>query len=104
MADDFNTPAALAELFGWIREANRGGGEVGGSDLRLMLSVFALDNLLDADSGDGPDARALELLSERETARSASDWAAADRIRDELLELGWTVRDGSGGPELIPAQ
>ena len=69
-----------------------------------MLSVFALDNLLETNPGDGPDVRALELLSERETARAASDWAAADRIRDELLELGWAVRDGSAGPELIQAQ
>ncbi|CAB4877775.1 MAG: cysteine--tRNA ligase [Actinobacteria bacterium] len=104
LADDFNTPAALAELFGWVREANRDGEVIGGDGLRAMLSVFALENLLDQTAGDGPDAEALELLTARETARAASDWAEADRIRDELLQRGWTVRDGANGPELISDQ
>ena len=103
LADDFNTPAALAELFGWIREANREGEGVGGDDLVEMLSVLALENLLVEVSSDGPDAESLELLTARESARSAKDWAEADRIRDDLLARGWVVRDGGAGPELIPA-
>jgi cysteinyl-tRNA synthetase len=34
------------------------------------------------------------LVSERRAARDAKDWAAADRIRDELAELGVSVQDG----------
>ena len=104
LADDFNTPAALAELFGWVRDANRDGGTIGGDDLRAMLEVLALENLLEEPVGDGPDSAALDLLTQRETAREAKDWAEADRIRDELLAMGWTVRDGDNGPELVPAQ
>ena len=104
LCDDFNTPAALAELFGWIREANRQGGTIGGDDLFAMLDVLGLANLLDAAAGDGPDATAIALLDAREAARAAKDWAEADRIRDALAELGWVVRDGGDGPELIPAQ
>ena len=104
LADDFNTPAALAELFGWVRDANRDGGTIGGDDLRAMLEVLALENLLEEPTGDGPDSAALDLLTERETAREAKDWAEADRIRDELLSMGWAVRDGDNGPELVPAQ
>ena len=103
LCDDFNTPAALAEMFGWIREANRQGRTMGGDDLFLMLDVFGLANLLDADTSDGPSADALGLLDAREAARAAKDWAEADRIRDELAALGWVVRDGGDGPELIPA-
>ena len=104
LCDDFNTPAALAEMFGWVREVNRGGEQVGGDDLHAMLDVLALTNLLDAHQGDGPDAAALGLLEAREAARAARDWAEADRIRDELLAAGWAVRDGGDGPELIPAR
>jgi len=104
LADDFNTPAALAELFGWVRDANREGGTIGGDDLRAMLEVLALDNLLLEPAGDGPDSAALDLLAQRETAREAKDWAEADRIRDDLLAMGWTVRDGDNGPELVQAQ
>ena len=39
LANDFNTPTALAELFEWVREANRRGGGVGDADLREMLGV-----------------------------------------------------------------
>jgi len=106
LADDFNTPKALASVFEWVRAANRlteAGQEVGDADLREMLQVLALDNLLDAGAdGDGPDEAARELLARREAARAAKDFAAADALRDELAALGWTVRDGAAGPELIP--
>ncbi len=105
LADDFNTPRALAAVFEWVRAANRlteAGESVGDADLREMLQVLALDNLLDAGAGDGPDEAAQELLARREAARAAKDFAAADALRDELAALGWTVRDGAAGPELVP--
>ncbi len=37
------------------------------------------------------------LLIQRQTARQEKDWAGADRIRDELSELGVTVQDGPQG-------
>ena len=84
-----------------MRESNRRGG-VGRDDLREMLSVLGLDNLLDAEGADGgPDAGAQELLERREQARAARDWAEADRIRDELAAQGWQVRDSATGPELV---
>jgi cysteinyl-tRNA synthetase len=102
LADDFNTPQALAAVFGWVREANRRGGGVGHDDLREMLGLLGLDNLLDDPVGAGPDASALALLAERERARAQRDFTEADRLRDELLAMGWQVRDGPEGPELVP--
>ena len=102
LADDFNTARALAALYDWIREANRRDGEVGGSHLREMLDVLGLASLLDA-GGDGPPPEAAELAERREAARGARDWAEADRLRDELRTMGWEVRDGPQGPELVAA-
>jgi cysteinyl-tRNA synthetase len=103
LADDFNTPRALAQVWEWVGEANKRE-DVGDSDLREMLQVIGLDNLLDADAlGDAPDDAALELLARREQARAEKDWDTADRIRDELAALGWEVRDGSGGAALVRA-
>ena len=86
LAEDFNTPRALAAVFEWVREANRraeAGEPVGDADLREMLAVFALEALLDADAAaGGPDAAAQALLEQREAARAARDFAAADRLRD----------------------
>lgn len=105
LAQDFNTAAALAALFEWVREANRRGGEVGDSDLREMLPLLGLESLLAAAAGEGagPDESARELLARREAAREGGDYAAADRLRSELGEAGWEVRDGPDGPELLPA-
>jgi cysteinyl-tRNA synthetase len=104
LADDFTTPEALAAVWGWVRESNRRGG-VGGDDLREMLGVLALDNLLDVSAADGePDDAARALLERREAARAARDFAEADRLRDELAAQGWQVRDSPAGPELVRAQ
>jgi cysteinyl-tRNA synthetase len=102
LADDFNTPEALAAMWEWVREANRRGEGVGDADLREMLGVLGLDNLADPDAGaPAPDEAALDLLAAREAARETRDWAEADRLRDELRSLGWEVRDGPQGPELV---
>jgi cysteinyl-tRNA synthetase len=102
LARDFNTPAALAAAFEWVRQANREGGRVGDADLREMLDVFGLQNLLDVEQSEAP-AEVVALLSAREQARAGRDFAESDRLRDEIAAAGWTVRDGPDGPELIPA-
>jgi cysteinyl-tRNA synthetase len=105
LADDFNTPAALAAVFDWVREANRRDPGTGEADLREMLAIFALENLLDAGETDGrPDDAALALLERREAARAARDFAEADRLRDELAARGWQVRDSPEGPQLVPVE
>ncbi len=102
LAEDFNTPAALAAVFEWIREANRSEpGVVGSADLEEMLEVFALGNLLVASTVEAPP-RVRELVELREEARRARDFAEADRLRDEIRSLGWEVRDGAAGPEVLP--
>ncbi len=101
LAYDFNTPRALAEVFDWVREANASDSSVGEADLREMLGVLGLENLLEAEDADAPP-EAVELSEAREQARAARDYGEADRLREQLRELGWEVRDGSGGPELLP--
>jgi cysteinyl-tRNA synthetase len=100
LADDFNTPAAIAHLHAWIRAA-REAGETGDAHLREMLGVLALENLLERGREPGPED--LELLERRQAARAAKDFAEADRLRDELTARGWQVRDTPGGAELVPA-
>jgi cysteinyl-tRNA synthetase len=100
LADDFNTPRALAALAEWIREANAAHAPVGDAHMREMLGVLGLDNLLDRDAGAPGEVTA--LAEQRAAARAARDFAEADRLRDELRARGWEVRDGAGGPELVP--
>ncbi len=99
LADDFNTPEALAAAHAWVNEANRRTG-VGDADLRAMLGVLGLEHLLEAS--DGPPAELAALAHQREAARAARDFATADRLRDELRDAGWEVRDSADGPQLVP--
>ena len=102
LAEDFNTPRALAALYDWIRESNRAGDGAGGrSQLGEMLGSLGLENLLHAEAG--PPAPMLELARLRDAARAARDWSRADDLRDELRDHGWEVRDGSTGTELVRA-
>ena len=102
LAADFNTPRALAALAEWVHAANREPtGTVGGTDLAEMLDVLGLGALIRDAAALAPPA-ALALAQGRAEARDARDFAAADRLRDELHDLGWEVRDGPDGPVLIP--
>ena len=102
LADDFNTARALAALFDWIREANRREGRSAPRTCARCSTCSGSRTLLEA-AADGPPPEAVELAERRGAARDARDWAEADRLRDELRAMGWEVRDGPQGPELVPA-
>jgi cysteinyl-tRNA synthetase len=87
--DDFNTPEALALLHDWRRA-----GRV--VELRRALALFGL-----AVETESAPAAVVDLAERRHDARLAKDFAGADRIRDELLALGWEVRDDPGGYRLV---
>jgi cysteinyl-tRNA synthetase len=104
LADDFNTPRALAVIFDLVTAANRG--EVDASsaagEVAAMLEIVGLSTLTQPEEGAEADDRAHELMQEREEARTARDFERADALRDELAEMGWTVRDSADGPSLVP--
>ncbi|MGO9320706.1 MAG: cysteine--tRNA ligase [Solirubrobacteraceae bacterium] len=101
LARDFNTAEALAALNEWIGEATSATWDSpGDSHLREMLVVLGLESLL-APSEQAPE-HVHELAVQREQARGERDFAAADRLRDEIAAMGWEVRDRPGGFDLIP--
>jgi cysteinyl-tRNA synthetase len=101
LADDFNSPRALAALYEWIGEANKLPPGAGDAHLREMLGVLGLESLLEAEEGAPPEVQA--LAERRARARAEQDFVEADRLRDELRDMGWEVRDGPQGPELVKA-
>ncbi len=104
LADDFNTPRAMAEVFELVGEANRGEVESASAVpvLTEMLVLVGLGTLTQPDQGVEADSAAESLLREREEARAAKDFGRADEIRDQLADLGWEVRDGADGARLVP--
>jgi cysteinyl-tRNA synthetase len=87
--DDFNTPEALAIMHGW-RDHEL---------LRRALGFFGLESL--AERAEAPP-EIVKLAEARQRARESGDFAEADRLRDEIAEAGWDVRDVPGGFELVP--
>jgi cysteinyl-tRNA synthetase len=100
LADDFNTPRAMAEAFELVAEANRQDVSGAPEAVREMLELVGLESLAEAEQSGGDEAEA--LLAEREQARAAKDFERADEIRDRLAELGWEVRDSADGAKLVP--
>jgi cysteinyl-tRNA synthetase len=103
--DDLDTPRALQVLRRLEKSADVPDG--------AKFETFAwADRLLGLDLtrlvGQVPQVAALpagaqELLDARAAARSAKDFAASDRLRDELAALGVAVKDTPGGQEWAPA-
>ena len=89
--DDFNTPDALAAMHGW-RDHDL---------LRRGLGVFGLESLAEAELAP---AELEELARARLEARAQKDFATSDRLRDEIAEAGWEVRDVDAEPgyQLVP--
>jgi cysteinyl-tRNA synthetase len=99
LADDFNTPKAMAELYDLVSEGHRrpvAGAHVVAEEL---LGIVGLEGLARVEEAADPDAE--RLAAEREEARAAGDFERADRIRDELAKRGYEVRDTAAGPRLV---
>ena len=100
--DDLNISEALAATFDLLRDLNRRieTRSISTADaaraLELMRDLDAVLGVLpDPDEDLSPELRA--MVDERAAARSARDWAASDRLRDELLAHGIAVEDTRDG-------
>src|SRR5438270_12322182 len=94
IADDLDLPAAMALVSELIRSDLAPGAKA-----RLLIEW---DRVLGLDLARSPEREALPdgaaaLLSSREKARVAKDFATADRLRDELAAMGVAVPDTPGG-------
>jgi cysteinyl-tRNA synthetase len=100
--DDLNLPQGIGVVFELIREANAALDEmkVGAGGRAALLGLLEeVDGHLDVMGGDEPGlADEVErLIAAREAARTAKDFARADRIRDELRERGIALEDSRDG-------
>jgi len=119
MNDDFNTPEAVAVLFELAKEVNSSRSETAAVMLKSLgglLGLLADDPtqflqgpVVARNVAEGSDAlrasatiaytpEAIDrLISARNAARKAKNFAESDRIRDELLAAGILLEDGPAG-------
>jgi cysteinyl-tRNA synthetase len=97
--DDLDTPAALRALRSLEKDSEIPPGskfETFADADRLLGLDLARDVGRPAAGPALPDA-ARDMLAQRAAARQGQDWATADRLRDELAQLGVTVTDTGDG-------
>ena len=105
MDDDLNTPRALAALFDLAREINRGrerDADVSGAQEALveLAGVLGLDLSESDDDAEASAGPFIQLLVDlRSDLRAARQFEQADRIRDELANLGVSLEDSASGTE-----
>ena len=105
LADDLNTPLALAEMHELLSRLNKAteAAEIRTAKADLLGSAHLLGLLLQdpaawLKSTDGLDAAEIERQIEaRGQARKSKDFAEADRIRKMLADQGIILEDGPQG-------
>jgi len=100
MDDDFGTPEAVAVLFELANRVNAGDKSLT-SQLRALGGVLGLlqrdpESFLRGKPGGASEEWIAAKIGEREAARKRKDYAAADRIRKELLDNGIVLEDKAG--------
>jgi cysteinyl-tRNA synthetase len=107
MNDDFNTPLAVSVLFELAGELNRTRSLTTASLLKglgKMLGVLQQSPRSYLQGGDTLDEVHIQaLIAQRAAAKKARDFAAADRIRDELAAMGVVLKDSASGTTWVKA-
>jgi len=108
MRDDLNTAAALGAMFELVRWLNSAvdAGQVGQDDVAgitgafdefdLVLGILSLRKAED-EQPPVPVEEIEQLIEERHAARRRRDFAAADRIRNDLAARGVLLEDSPSG-------
>ena len=102
LMDDLNTPGLIAELNKIVKEYNSSEEEREITKQKLILIGSVLGILQDESFNNISDElrkEVEELILLRDKAKGNKDYDAADKIREELLNLGIEIKDTSNGTD-----
>ena len=95
MNDDLNTPRALQVLWKLVRD-EEAQGKIG--TIKRMDKVLGLD-LLKFKQVKVPK-QIQDLIGERENARKSKNWKKADKLREKIRKLGYSIDDTKKGAKV----
>ena len=99
--DDLNMPMAMGVVWDVIKYPSKS--EKLSKLLEKFDEVLGLKiNEIDKNSIDLPD-KIKELIEQRKNARENKEWELSDKLRDKILELGYSVKDTKNGMEIEKA-
>lgn len=97
--DDLDTPGALAVFYGVLNDSAM-------DRSTKSATVLAMDEVLGLALEDVVGRPLLvsdavqSMVADRAKARADKDWAASDKLRDDILTAGFIVDDGAEGQKL----
>jgi cysteinyl-tRNA synthetase len=108
MCDDLNTAAALGAMFELVSDVNSAidSGAIGAPDVRVLNEAFdEFDRVLgilslrraEDERPPVPVEEIARVIEDRQAARRRRDFAAADRLRDDLAARGVLLEDSPAG-------
>lgn len=102
MDDDFNTADAISSVFDFVKFININVNSESSSAFasKLNESLMALCDILGIrliKNEEELDEEIVNLINKRQECRKNKDFAGADKIRDELLEMGIELKDTREG-------
>ena len=98
LADDLNAPSALAAVWDALKTDLPAGSKR--TFLEEVDSVLAL-GLFEAEIVAAVPSEVSDLLNKRSEAKAKKDFAESDRIRKQIEELGFLVKDGKDGAKAV---
>ena len=107
LLNDLNTPDALGKIFSAIKGISIDGLTPETADRERKGLLFVMEALgLQLPSAESTvkaaPSEVAKLAEDRWAAKQAKDWAASDRLRDEIAAAGWEIKDSKEGYTLCP--
>ncbi|QQK08527.1 cysteine--tRNA ligase [Miniphocaeibacter halophilus] len=105
MDDDLNTADGISSIYELVKLANSTLNEKSSKELveYIYTSLMKLANVIGIlykeDKEESLDEQVEKLIAERQEARKNKNFQRADEIRDELKEMGITLKDTREGVE-----
>ena len=109
MDDDFNTSLAISNLFGYFKSAKQmiaNSDKNVGNILGQIRKTYSLLGLFKANEDEfvakyekvqSIPQSVIDIAEERLKARQEKNWAKSDELRDDILKLGYVIKDSKDG-------